>query len=402
MSLGLYISAPFCRSKCSFCNFASGVFGHEKMRGYISRIRQEIESSEALVLGLGACFERSVDTIYLGGGTPSTLTPDQISQIFEMVAQNFDVLRAAEITVECAPGTLQPEILNALLRCGVNRISLGTQSFVDREIRSVGRLHTAQQTRTDIAVLQENGVKNLNVDLIAGLPYQSRESWRTSLEELVTLSIPHASVYLLEVDDDSRLGRELIAGGTRYHAHHVPDSDIGADLYTDAVEFLGSAGFGQYEISNFAQASCESRHNRKYWTRQPYLGFGLDAHSMLPAAEPSPQLESVRLSNTDDLELYLAGSARPSVTYLSPAQAEEELLFLGLRTNAGIDLAALQSDTLAALESDISELVELRLLQRDAERLWLTHRGRLLSNEVFERFIGNAARRSNDLPRVIE
>src|SRR5205807_354270 len=133
----------------------------------------------------GARFERSVDTIYLGGGTPTTLTPDQISQIFEIVAQNFDVLPAAEITVECAPGTLQPEVLNALLRCRVNRISLGTQSFVDREIRSVGRLHTAQQTRTDIALLRGNGVENLNVDLIAGLPYQSRESWRTSLEELV-------------------------------------------------------------------------------------------------------------------------------------------------------------------------------------------------------------------------
>lgn len=361
------------------------------MSWYISRIRQEIESSEALALGLGARFERSVDAIYLGGGTPTTLAPDQISQIFEIVAQNFDVLPAAEITVECAPGTLQPEVLNALLRCGVNRISLGTQSFVDREIRSVGRLHTAQQTRTDIALLQGNGVENLNVDLIAGLPYQSRESWRTSLEELVACGVPHASVYLLEVDDDSRLGRELIAGGTRYHAHHVPDSDIDADLYTDAVEFLGSAGLRQYEISNFAQASCESRHNLKYWTRRPYLGFGLDAHSMLPAEEPSPQLESVRFSNADDLELYLAGSARPSMTSVSPAQAGEELLFLGLRMNAGIDLGALQSDSLAALESDISELVELRLLRRDGQYLRLTDRGRLLSNEVLERFIAKAA-----------
>jgi oxygen-independent coproporphyrinogen-3 oxidase len=391
MSLGLYISVPFCRSKCTFCNFASDVFAREKMSWYISRIRQEIESSEALALGLGARFERSVDAIYLGGGTPTTLAPDQISQIFEIVAQNFDVLPAAEITVECAPGTLQPEVLNALLRCGVNRISLGTQSFVDREIRSVGRLHTAQQTRTDIALLQGNGVENLNVDLIAGLPYQSRESWRTSLEELVACGVPHASVYLLEVDDDSRLGRELIAGGTRYHAHHVPDSDIDADLYTDAVEFLGSAGLRQYEISNFAQASCESRHNLKYWTRRPYLGFGLDAHSMLPAEEPSPQLESVRFSNTDDLELYLAGSARPSMTSVSPAQAGEELIFLGLRMNAGIDLGALQSDSLAALESDISELVELRLLRRDGQYLRLTDRGRLLSNEVLERFIAKAA-----------
>jgi oxygen-independent coproporphyrinogen-3 oxidase len=239
--------------------------------------------------------------------------------------------------------------------------------------------------------LQGNGVENLNVDLIAGLPYQSRESWRTSLEELVACGVPHASVYLLEVDDDSRLGRELIAGGTRYHAHHVPDSDIDADLYTDAVEFLGSAGLRQYEISNFAQASCESRHNLKYWTRRPYLGFGLDAHSMLPAEEPSPQLESVRFSNTDDLELYLAGSARPSMTSVSPAQAGEELLFLGLRMNAGIDLGALQSDSLAALESDISELVELRLLRRDGQYLRLTDRGRLLSNEVLERFIAKAA-----------
>ena len=387
MSLGLYISVPFCRSKCTFCNFASGVFSREKMNRYVSRIRQEITAVESLAGDLKGSFERSIDTIYLGGGTPTTLATDQIFQIFQVINENFEVQRGAEVTVECAPGTLRPEMLDVLLKCGVNRVSLGTQSFVDSEIKSVGRLHTAQQTDADIALLQRNGIANLNVDLIAGLPYQSRESWRTSLEQLVACRVPHASVYLLEVDDDSRLGRELIAGGTRYHAHHVPDPDLGADLYLDAIEFLSSAGLQQYEISNFAKSSFESRHNLKYWSRQPYLGFGLDAHSMLLAREPDREFESVRFSNTDDLDSYLSGATQPSVTQITPVQAVEEFMFLGLRMNQGVGYACLEPESLAAFDPDINELVKFGLLLRDGDRLRLTARGRLLSNEVFERFI---------------
>ncbi|MFL6437238.1 MAG: radical SAM family heme chaperone HemW [Terriglobales bacterium] len=385
MPTGIYISVPFCRSKCTFCNFASGVFSREKMGEYVARIDQEIQDAESLADKLGAELDMRVDSIYLGGGTPTTLAPDQLRQLFEAVQRGFEVQPGAEITVECAPGTLAPEILGILLEAGTNRISLGTQSFVDEEIRSVGRLHTAQQTLIDIKLLGESGIDNVNVDLIAGLPHQSPESWRRSLGELAQSGVPHASVYILEVDEDSRLGRELIAGGSRYHAHAVPQSDLCADLYLEAIEFLAAAGLQQYEISNFARPYRESKHNLKYWTRQPYLGFGVDAHSMLRAKCPSSAFECVRFSNTDELGLYTLGGLESSVARVSQQQAREESMFLGLRLNRGIRFPIIE----AQMESAIRELVRLDLLEKADGCLRLTSRGRLLSNEVFERCIGS-------------
>jgi oxygen-independent coproporphyrinogen-3 oxidase len=268
-------------------------------------------------------------------------------------------------------------------------VSLGTQSFVDQEIRSVGRLHTAEQARTDVARLRETGIININLDLIAGLPHQNSESWRISLYELANLQVPHASLYMLEVDQDSRLGRELIAGGERYHAHYVPDSDRTADLYLEGLEILAQSGLAQYEISNWCRPGSESRHNLKYWNRQSYMGFGLDAHSMLPARNPSLTCESVRFSNTYDLDGYIADSFDVSVERTDRHQALEESIFLQLRLNRGIDLAAAESGILETFATEIRELTEFGLLERQGNRLRLTARGRLLSNEVFERFIGN-------------
>ena len=387
MALGIYVSVPFCRSKCSFCNFASGVFSRAKMDRYISRLGQEIFRAEATSERLGAVFERTVDSIYLGGGTPTTLDPQQMREIFSRIRSHFDVQRDAEITVECAPGTLTPEMLDALLDAGTTRVSLGTQSFVDEEIRSVGRLHTSSRTLRDIQRLHDAGISNINVDLIAGLPHQTGASWRQSLDALAQSGVPHASVYILEVDEDSRLGRELIAGGSRYHAHHVPDSDLAADLYLQAIEFLESAGLQQYEISNFARPAFESKHNLKYWTRQPYLGFGVDAHSMLLAKDPSRDFESVRFGNTDDLDSYITGSVEPASTVATQRQACEEAAFLGLRLNRGIEMAEISAPMFTDLAAEIEELVALNLLERKGHRLRLTPRGRLLSNEVFERFI---------------
>src|SRR5947209_7475110 len=310
MPTGIYISVPFCRSKCTFCNFASGVFSRDKMSAYISRVQQEILEAESHADSVCAELDRRVDSIYLGGGTPTTLAPDQLRDLFQNVERVFDVQPGTETTVECAPGTLAPEILEVLLEGGTNRVSIGTQSFVNEEISSVGRLHTAQQTLADIKLLRASGIANVNVDLIAGLPHQTRESWRRSLDVLAEVGVPHASIYILEVDEDSRLGRELIAGGSRYHAHHIPDSDLSADLYLEAIEFLEAAGMAQYEISNFARPNFESKHNLKYWTRQPYLGFGVDAHSMLPANESlrSKGVESVRLATTDNYDQFFTGA----------------------------------------------------------------------------------------------
>lgn len=387
MPLGVYISVPFCRSKCSFCNFASGVFSRELMSSYIAQLREEIVGAEALANRLGAAFDRNVDSIYLGGGTPTTLSPEHLKEIFSIVRHEFEIAPDAEITVEAAPGTLSAEIIEVVAESGVNRVSLGVQSFVDQEIRSVGRLHTAAGALADIERLREFGIANINVDLIAGLPHQSSESWRHSLQQLASTDVPHASVYILEVDEDSRLGRELIAGGTRYHAHAVPDSDLAADLYLEAVEFLRDAGLEQYEISNFARSGYESRHNLKYWTRQPYLGFGLDAHSMLRAAGSFTASDSVRFSNTDELNSYISGKAERVVTSVSREQAIEERLFLGLRLNRGVSMAELKAAEFETFRDDIGDMVALGLLHQSATSLKLTSRGRLLSNEVFERFI---------------
>jgi putative oxygen-independent coproporphyrinogen III oxidase len=403
MPLGLYISIPFCRTKCSYCNFASDVFSHSVFKSYVERLCSDISRSAESTEHMGAVFHREVDSIYLGGGTPTLLDIADIERLFVTISQNFDVPPGAEITVECAPGTLTPGIVDLFQHHGINRVSLGVQSFVDQESRSVGRLHTRVTVLDDITRLRAAGIENINVDLIAGLPYQTAATWNDSISQAIDCGIPHVSIYMLEVDEDSRLGRELMAGGTRYHAHFVADDDLTADLYEIACARLDSVGIRQYEISNFARDRCESRHNLKYWTRQPYVGFGVDAHSMLPAkvdvetqgregpsltscenavrhnvtgktASPlgalslssrrllpqahlplsfregfSPRgirfslwgpMEAVRFATPESLDRFLSGAPmRP--TFVSSTSALEECLFLGLRLNRGVDLSQL-------------------------------------------------------------
>jgi oxygen-independent coproporphyrinogen III oxidase len=389
MPIGLYISVPFCRTKCTYCNFASGVFSKAIFARYVERICSDIANSPATTAQMGAGFQREVDSIYLGGGTPTILDITQLRQIFVTIWQNFDVQAGAEITVECAPGTLTALTLEGLQQCGVNRFSLGVQSFVDLEASSVARLHSRKIVLDDIERLRNAGISNINIDLIAGLPHQDVESWKFSLEQTITSQALHASVYMLEVDEDSRLGRELIAGGTKYHAHFVPEEDLTADLYLMACERLDQAGLRQYEISNFAFPGSESRHNLKYWTRQPYLGFGVDAHSMLPACDCS----AVRFSTTDSLDDYVSGTAVRR-TIVDTTAALEESFFLGLRLNRGVDLADMAAqfgeNAIAGFSVTIDELVSTGLLQREGKAIHLTSSGRLLSNEVFERFISAA------------
>ena len=296
--LGLYISIPFCRTKCTYCNFASDVFSKAVFGRYVDRVCSDIENASLTAEAMGGDFDRAVDTIYLGGGTPTVLDPSELQRIFAAVRNQFAVQPDAEITVECAPGTLTTAVIESLVRCGVNRVSLGLQSFVDREAAAVGRLHNRETVLADIAHLRAGGISNINLDLIAGLPHQTIDSWRFSLDEVIATRVPHVSVYMLEVDEDSRLGREVIAGGTKYHAHFVPDENLIADLYGIACERLHAAKIDQYEISNFARVGFQSRHNLKYWTRQPYFGFGVDAHSMLRSG--ASDYEAVRFSAARD------------------------------------------------------------------------------------------------------
>jgi oxygen-independent coproporphyrinogen-3 oxidase len=386
--LGVYISVPFCRTKCSYCNFASDVFSRAVFERYVDRVCTDIGSAPQVAAEMGGQVERGVDSIYLGGGTPTVLESVQLERIFEAVRRQFDVSPVLEVTVECAPGTLTPAVLDSLLRCGVNRVSLGVQSFVDEEAAAVGRLHKRETVLDDVARLRAAGITNINIDLIAGLPHQTPKSWESSVAEAIATGAGHVSVYMLEVDEDSRLGRELLAGGTRYHAHFVPDEEAMTDFYLAGCERLNSAGIVQYEISNFAREGFESRHNLKYWTRQPYFGFGVDAHSMLVSA--NADVEAVRFAPADSLEQYMSGSGWQR-TAVSHRAALEESFFLGLRLNRGVSLpelaARFSSEAVENAVATIDELVEAGLMDRRGDFVGLTSRGRLLSNEVFQRFI---------------
>ena len=391
MPVGLYISVPFCRTKCSYCNFASDVFSRAVFHRYVERVCSDMKGANSIADQMAGRFDRTLDSIYLGGGTPTIIDITELERLFVTISQNFELLPNAEVTVECAPGTLTPAVVEALWRSGVNRVSLGVQSFVDQESAAVGRLHSRTIVLDDIARLRAAGISNINIDLIAGLPHQTRESWEVSVGAAIASGVPHASVYMLEVDEDSRLGRELMAGGTRYHAHFVPQDEVTADFYDMACERLDSAGVRQYEISNFAREGHESRHNLKYWTRQPYLGFGVDADSMLLSREGKN--EAVRFSTPDSLEEYVAeGPLKPNA--VASHAALEETFFLGLRLNRGVDLkevaAKFGPSAVAGFTETISEFVEGGLMEREDSWIRRTPRGRLLSNEVFERFVSEA------------
>jgi oxygen-independent coproporphyrinogen-3 oxidase len=379
MPLGLYISVPFCKQKCTFCNFASGVFSRAKMQAYVDRVCNDISHADVTAEQVGGRLERVADSLYLGGGTPTVLAPDQMAQLIAEARRQFEVLADMEVTVECAPGSLSDEMLQSLVASGVNRVSLGVQSFVDKESRSVGRTHTCVTVLKDIERLRRNGITNISVDLIAGLPHQTKQSWERSLDEVIAVGVPHVSVYILEVDEDSRLGRELIAGGQRYHAHEVPNDELASELYERAIERLNAAGIAQYEISNFAKPGFGSKHNLKYWVREPYFGFGVDASSMLPSA--SNDHTAVRFTSTDDLDRFIAGVPLADVQNVDTQHVREEEMFLGLRLNRGVAVGADAAPV-------IDELLSEGLLERSGDRVRLTARGRLLSNEVFARFIG--------------
>jgi putative oxygen-independent coproporphyrinogen III oxidase len=407
-ALGIYVSIPFCRSKCTYCNFASGVYPASDHARYVERVIEDLAGARAWAAALGAALPPHVDTVYLGGGTPTLLAPELLAKLFAAMRTEFSLDADAEITVECAPGQLADAMLEAMAAAQVNRASLGVQSFVDSEAHASGRLHDSTTVEADLRRLRAAGITNLNVDLIAGLAGQTLASWEESLAALADSGVPHASVYMLEVDEDSRLGREVLAGGSRYRAGLVPNDDAIARMYERAIEWLEQAGLRQYEISNFSRPGFESRHNLRYWRRRPYLGVGLDASSMLPydptlaAKTKTPRGRGargfvLRATTTEDLKEYLAGSRPAELTWLSPERQHEEAWFLGLRMNTGVDVAALEQEFGRAMMEPametVAQLVKDGLLTFDGERVRLTARGRLLSNEVFQEFLDLEAER---------
>ncbi len=346
--------------KCTYCNFASGVFPRDLELRYVDVLLSELRSTE---------WPWPPETVYLGGGTPSQLAPETLSSILAAIP----AAPWPEATLEAAPGNLSLETASAWRHAGINRVSLGVQSFVQQELSRTGRRHTAEIVEREIALLREGGIDSINVDLIAGLPGQTEASWRSSLDWIERLNVPHVSVYMLEVDEDSRLGRELLALGSRYGASAVPEEDAIAAFYEIAVDRLAGLGIERYEISNFARPGFESRHNLKYWKREPYLGFGADAHSFDGI---------MRWQNPETAALYVAA---PAPVERIPADPLSEGFFLGLRLREGIENAAFLHA--GAFHKVIEKFVQDGLLERGDGRVRLTSRGVLLSNEVFAEFI---------------
>ena len=358
------------------------------MPAYVAALLAQLRSARAWANARGLLLSAQINTVYLGGGTPSLLPPALLMELIGGIRQEFNVVSDVEITLEAAPLQLEPATLDAALRAGVNRISFGVQSFVDGEARATARTHSGAEALAEIDRVRDAGVPHISADLIAGLPGQTSTSWAHSVDMLAAAPLDHASVYMFELDEDSRLGAEALAGGVRYGAQLLPSGDAVADWYLEACERLPAAGLGQYEISNFARSAGlrdgRSRHNERYWLRRPYLGLGVDAHSMLRASAGP----AARFAVSDELPPFLAGASWPEPDLLTAAAELEESWFLGLRRSPGISVPALQaefgSEAVRSSLAAASELVSDGLLHRPGpDTLALTARGRLLSNEVF-------------------
>ena len=359
---GIYISVPFCAQKCTYCNFASGVFPREWMATYIEGVSSELDA-------LAASCE--ADTVYLGGGTPSMLTPEQ----FGALTANLPSIEWAEATIEVAPGDADDGRVQAWMRAGINRVSLGVQSFVPEVARAAGRKHTPETVREEVARLRRHGIASVSVDLIAGLAHQTQATWQESLAWVETLEVEHVSIYMLEVDDESKLGEELQAGGGRYGAANVPSDDQIADFYIQAVERLRAIGFERYEVSNFAREGARSQHNLKYWQMAPYFGCGSDAHSFDGGR---------RWANVETAGEYVAcvregQSLRNPVEQLDSRRLLEDRILTGLRTADGV---ALSSTEKQQLSPELSTSFTSGRLIVDGTTIRLSDEGFLLANDV--------------------
>ena len=380
---GLYIHIPFCRSRCSYCDFATGAYESELAERYVRALAAEIAAFDPAQISSRADAPRGVDTIYFGGGTPSLLAPRQVESILDAVRGKFRVAPRAEVTMEMNPGTVTPELARKFRGAGVNRASFGLQTFDDEQLRRLGRTHTAADARRTLTVLRDAGFSNVSFDLIAGLPGQTVGQWSSNLEEALALRPEHLSLYLLEVHEGTPLADQLRRG-----FWPRPDPDAAAEMYRTLCERTSAAGYERYEISNFCLPGRESRHNLKYWTGAPYYGFGCSAHSF--------DGRHLRWSNERDASRYCAsvetkGAAVTERTELTDEEAASESLFLGLRLSRGVDLvehrARFGADVRAKYGDDLARFSEAGLVELKGELLRLTRDGALLSNEVFAAFV---------------
>ncbi len=376
-SAGVYIHIPFCRSRCSYCDFATGIYQEQQAEKYVNALVTELSDWQELA------SPRAVDTVYFGGGTPSMLTPQQLETILEAVHRRFVIQPDAEITMEMNPGTLSLETIRAYRSAGVNRASFGAQTFDDRELAKLGRSHTAAETHQTFRDLGAAGFENVNFDLIAGLPGQTLEGWKRNIDEAIRLRPEHLSFYLLEVHEGTPLADHIKQG-----KQPQPDEELARVMYELMLDESSRAGYEHYEISNLCLPGFASRHNTKYWTSDPYYGFGCSAHSY--------DGELRRWANQRDIVAYVesleAGESPVVQTWdLSEQDRQAEALFLGLRLMKGISLAEFNesfgTDVRAQHGEDFERFVEAGLIEELGDSIRLTRTGALLSNEVFAAFI---------------
>ena len=372
---GLYVHVPFCSSRCSYCDFATGLYQSEIAERYVRGLINEIRSSQYA--------GENVDTIYFGGGTPSLLATGQLDRILASLHDNFKIATETEITLEINPGSATPEKLRAFRSLGVNRASFGVQTFDDAELAKLGRSHNTADALRTFADLHEVGFANVSFDLIAGLPGQTLDGWRKNIRQALDLAPEHLSFYLLEVHSGTPLAEHIRRG-----IQPQPDEDLAGVMYEWMLEQATAAGYEHYEISNLSRPGFHSRHNVKYWTAAPYYGFGCSAHSY--------DGDTRRWSNHRDVLKYLemiesGASAVVEEQQLSRTDVQAEAVFLGMRLMQGVDLRAFSEafgvDLRDEHAEDLDRFCEAGLLELRGDVIRLTRTGALLSNEVFAAFV---------------
>lgn len=372
--LGLYIHIPFCKQKCAYCDFYSLAGNESRMEDYTDALCADLAQTAGYTPGY------TVDTIYFGGGTPTYLGEKRLIRILKTVLKSFRVAKGAEITLEANPDSAEDwKALRALRKAGFNRISLGMQSGCDTELREIGRVHTADQTRSAVAACRKAGFDNLSLDLIYGLPHQTMERWQENLSAAVALQPDHLSCYGLKVEEGTPLfARRETAG--------LPGDEAQADFYLYTVDFLAARGYAQYEISNFAKPGRQSRHNLKYWQLREYAGFGPGAHS---------DLGGLRYAYDRSLDAYITGVKTGSPTFsesdrIPPADRDVEWLMLGLRTTYGLDPRDYENRfrrRFSPFLPFLNQCAQAGYAVEEEGRWHLTPRGFLLSNQIIGRML---------------
>ena len=377
--LGIYVHIPFCLKKCGYCDFLSfedvPAPVHEK---YVKALIKELESSVEIY---GNYF--IVDSIFIGGGTPSLLIPGIIYDVIQAVKSNFDVDADTEITVEANPKTLSGAKLESYLNAGINRLSLGVQSFDDIILEVLGRVHSSEDAVISFKMARKAGFKNINLDLMFGIPQQSVDTWGETIDAAIGLEPEHISFYSLQIEEETKF-YEILEAGT----YEKVSDELDREMYHYAIEKLRGAGYGHYEISNAAKSGCECRHNVKYWSMDDYLGVGLGAHSYI---------DGVRFGNIRDLEKYIGlnlENPREFCRVNSAGDDMSEYMFTGLRMMKGIDLGDFESRFKKPLKDAykgewpaIERYIDGGFLILDGGRLKLSEKGIDISNRIMSEFV---------------